>query len=59
MFGLIVCTRMALRKLKEDNRISLRIHSIDGVNITESFWERAGENEHSYYSEIIISGEIL
>jgi hypothetical protein len=47
-----------LRKLKEDNRISLGIHSIDGVNITESFWHKAKENKHDYYKEIIISGEI-
>ena len=44
-----------LRKLKEDKRIDLEIHSIDGVRITHSFWDEAKEDKHTHYNEIIIS----
>jgi len=57
--GASVLAMTVLKKLKNDKRVSLNIHSIDGVNITESFWYGAKENKHNYYNEVIISGEIL
>jgi SAM-dependent methyltransferase len=40
-----------LNNLRNDKQISLKLFSIDGVDITESFW-----NDTNYYTEIIISG---
>jgi hypothetical protein len=47
-----------LTKIKDDKRVDLRIHAIDGTNITERFWGGVNENRHNYYNEIIISGKI-
>lgn len=40
-----------LDNLKNDNDIIFKLFSIDGVDITDSFW-----NNTNYYTEIIISG---
>jgi autotransporter strand-loop-strand O-heptosyltransferase len=40
-----------LNNLRNDKQINLKLFSIDGVDITESFW-----NDTNYYTEIIISG---
>ena len=40
-----------LNNLRNDKEIDLKLFSIDGVDITQSFWNNTG-----YYTEIIISG---
>ena len=47
-----------LTKLKDDKRVDLKIHSVDGVDITKGFWVGVKENRHNYYKEVIISGKI-
>lgn len=42
-----------LTNLKNDKDIDLRLFSLDGVDITEYFW-----NNSNYYNEIIISGYV-
>ena len=42
-----------LTNLKNDKDIDLRLFSLDGVDITEHFW-----NVSNYYNEIIISGYV-
>jgi len=40
-----------LKKVMYDKDLTVRLFSIDGVDITDSFW-----NDPNYYTEIIISG---
>ena len=40
-----------LNKLRMDNELSIRIYSVDCVDITESYWSSG-----DYYTEIIVSG---
>ena len=42
-----------LKKLATDTQLDLRIHSIDAVDITNSYF-----NSGDYYSEIIISSKV-
>jgi autotransporter strand-loop-strand O-heptosyltransferase len=42
-----------LKNLKDDNELDFKLYSIDGFDITESFW-----NNTNYYNQIIISGFI-
>jgi len=42
-----------LKSLKNDKQIDFKLFSINGIDITESFW-----NNTDYYTEIIISGQI-
>lgn len=43
-----------LKKIQNDNRVIVKLFSIDAIDITESFW-----NKTNYYTEIIISGYII
>lgn len=43
-----------LDKLKNDNQIEFKLFSIDGVDITNGYW-----NNRDYYREIIINGRVL
>jgi len=49
-----------LKKLKDDERVNLKIYSVDGIDITESFWEKADfeKEKHNFYTEAIITGKI-
>ena len=42
-----------LKKLSIDTQLDLKIHSFDGVDITNSYF-----NSGDYYSEIIISSKV-
>lgn len=42
-----------LKNLKDDSQLDFKLYSIDGFDITESFWNNTG-----YYNQIIISGFI-
>jgi hypothetical protein len=42
-----------LKKMYNDKEVVFKLFSIDGANITDSFW-----NNPDYYTEIIISGYI-
>ena len=39
-----------LKKLKDDERINFKIHSVDGIDITESFWQEANfeKQKHNF-----------
>lgn len=43
-----------IKKLKNDKDLVIKLFSIDGVDITESFWFNT-----DYYTEIIVSGYII
>ena len=47
-----------LTKLKGDERVDLRINSIDGLDVTDRFWKGVKDNKHKYYTEVIFSGKI-
>ena len=42
-----------LKILKDDNELDFKLFSLDGIDITESFWASG-----DYYTEIIISGSV-
>ena len=48
-----------IKKLRDDPKVELKIVSIDGVDITESFWICCGEDHHDWYREAIVSLKVL
>ena len=48
-----------IKKLRDDPKVELKIVSIDGQDVTESFWILCKEYHHTWYREAIISIKVL
>lgn len=46
-----------IKKLRDDPRVELGISSINGVDITESFWAKCEGDRHTFYTEVIVSSK--